>query len=382
MMMKQAMESLTDSPAGRLPKSAAAGAYPGAACPPCSLPPTAPLEAATGLRSAANASAANASAAAKGGDGQAELVQAMAGFEEFLAAQLSSPVAEVDRLTASAAALQGKRLRPQLVYLGAMACGGATPATRSVAAVVEMVHGATLVHDDILDGATMRRHAPAAHIQWGTPASVLLGDWLFSKAYILAADQADPYPAQRVGRAGLALCEGELRQQGTVGRWDLTMEAYLDILRLKTGELCAASAALGAWSAGAGAAELAALESYGRQLGVAFQLFDDWLDVWGSAATGKPLGNDLANRRPTLPYLTLMAHTPDQQRAQVTQMLDEGILSDELLLLLHDCHASQRTLDVARQFAQQATDALHGLPESPARELLVQVAQRSIRRDR
>ncbi|MCC6511757.1 MAG: polyprenyl synthetase family protein [Pirellulaceae bacterium] len=303
-------------------------------------------------------------------------------FEELLADQLDSQYPAVARLMESAAALQGKRLRPRLVLLSALACGAITQNSRRVAAVVELVHAATLVHDDVLDSAETRRGAPASHVTWGNRASILLGDILFSKAFILAASAGSCFAATRVGQAGQALCEGELRQQDSIGNWSLSMDQYLDILRQKTGDLCAASSLLGAWSAGAGETWQRSLETYGMQLGIAFQIYDDWLDVWGTAALGKPLGNDVANRKPTLPTLRMLETAVPEDRSRLVELLEAGAMSDSLREALDRSDASSVTLDTARQFAQSACTAISCLPDSPAKQALIAVAQQAVRRNR
>lgn len=305
----------------------------------------------------------------------------MVAFEDLLSLQLASEYPVVSRLMDSAAALQGKRLRPRLVMLSALACGSITANTRKIAAVVEMVHAATLVHDDVLDSAETRRGSPATHVTWGNRASILLGDLLFSKAYILAASAGNCFAAERVGKAGQALCEGELRQQETIGNWTLSMSNYIDILRQKTGDLCAASSQLGAWSAGGSERVQLALEVYGSQLGIAFQIYDDWLDVWGTAALGKPLGNDLANRKPTLPIMRMLETASADQRSELLSLLDAGP-SDQLREALDNSDASAITLDTARRFARSACDALNILPESIAKQALIAVAQQSVSRRR
>lgn len=306
----------------------------------------------------------------------------MVGFEDLLAAQLDSQYEIVCQVMESAAALQGKRLRPRLAFLGAAACGRVTANTRLAAVVVEMIHAATLVHDDVLDNADTRRGAPTPHLKWGNRSTILLGDILVSKAYILAASGDSPIPAQRVGRAGLALCEGEMRQQHTSGKWELPVEEYMDILGQKTGELCATSSALGAWSAGADASSIAALERYGMQLGIAFQIYDDWLDVWGTPALGKPIGNDISNRKPTLPTLTLVQQTPIAQRAELIGELNAAVLTPELRSVLDDSTASSVTLDAARDYAEAACNALAVLPDTAAKQALIGVAQQCICRNR
>ena len=306
----------------------------------------------------------------------------LAEFEEYLASQLTSSYAAVNRIMQSASALGGKRLRPRLVLLSALACGGITEQTRRIAAVVEMVHAATLLHDDVLDSAEQRRGKPASHVVWGNRNTILLGDVLFSKAYTLAATIGSCFVAERVGRAGLALCEGELRQQDTVGNWSLEVDEYIDILKQKTGDLCAASSGLGAWSADASAVARRCLESYGLQLGIAFQIYDDWLDVWGSAALGKPLMNDVANRKPTLPILRLLEQADNKQRPRLIAELENGSMSFELRQALNQSDSSSVTLATARRFAQAASAELACLPDSPAKQTLIQVAYHSVQRAR
>lgn len=306
----------------------------------------------------------------------------MVGFEDLFAAQLDSQYEVVCQVMESAAALQGKRLRPRLALLGAAACGRVTPGTRLAAVVVEMVHAATLVHDDVLDNADTRRGAPTPHLTWGNRSTILLGDILVSKAYILAASGDSPYAAQRVGRAGLALCEGELRQQHTSGKWELPVEEYIDILGQKTGELCAASCVLGAWSAGADPSMMSAVEAFGMQLGIAFQIYDDWLDVWGSPALGKPIGNDISNRKPTLPTLSLVQQTSPSNRAGLIDELNAAELTPELRTALDASTASSITLDAARDYAEAACSALAPLPDSAAKQALIGVAQQCVCRNR
>lgn len=306
----------------------------------------------------------------------------LADFETSLAGQLDSQYASVKRIMESASALSGKRLRPRLVLLSALACGGITLQTRRIAMVVEMVHAATLLHDDVLDNSDKRRGAPASHVLWGNRNSILLGDVLFSRAYTLAATLGSCFVAERVGRAGLSLCEGELRQQNAIGCWSLRVDEYLDILKQKTGDLCAASSLLGAWSSDANDSVMRCLETYGSQLGIAFQIYDDWLDVWGTAMLGKPLYNDIANRKPTLPTLRLLEQASVAERPRMVELLDKGNMSDGLRSALDESDASQVTLEMARRFAESACAELACLPDSPAKFALIQVAQQSVRRAR
>ncbi|HEV3021649.1 MAG TPA: polyprenyl synthetase family protein, partial [Pirellulales bacterium] len=190
--------------------------------------------------------------------------------------------------------LGGKRLRPALVLLAAKAVGEITHEHLVLAAVVEMIHTATLVHDDVLDDAAMRRHLDTVNVRWGNQTSVLLGDYLFTHAFHLASTLDTTFACRTIGRATNRVCEGELRQIDTQGRLSLTEAEYLDIIAAKTGELCACACRLGAHYAGAGTALEDRLAHYGRDLGIAFQIVDDLLDLEGDESTiGKSLGTDL-----------------------------------------------------------------------------------------
>lgn len=200
--------------------------------------------------------------------------------------------------------LGGKRLRPSLTLLAAKACGGVTEETIRLAAAIELVHTATLVHDDIIDQADERRHRPTAHKLWGAHQSVLIGDWLFTHAYELANMGQSTLPGRLIARAAKRVCEGEILQGQSVGRVDLEEEEYFSILDAKTGALCEISCRLGAWSAGADEATVEAFAGFGSKLGIAFQIYDDWLDIWGDPkSAGKTLGTDLLALKPTLPTI-------------------------------------------------------------------------------
>src|SRR5262249_40256168 len=203
--------------------------------------------------------------------------------------------------------LRGKRLRPALVLLAGQACGGTRPAHPVVAAVVEMIHTATLVHDDILDEASVRRHAATVNAEWGNETAVLLGDYLFTHAFHLAASLDSTRACRWIGHATNKVCEGEMQQVHHRGDLDLDEAGYFAIIEGKTAELTAVSCRLGASSAGASDATVAGLERYGRNLGIAFQIADDVLDIWGDErVTGKSLGTDLEKQKLTLPIILLL----------------------------------------------------------------------------
>src|SRR5262245_43522607 len=187
-----------------------------------------------------------------------------------------------------------------------------------------MIHTATLVHDDILDEADIRRHASTVNAEWGTEPAVLLGDYLFTHAFHLAASLESTLACRWIGRATNLVCEGELQQVHHRGNLDLDEAAYFSIIQGKTAELTAVSCRLGAHYAGASAALVQAMEGYGRDLGIAFQIADDVLDLWGEELnTGKSLGTDLKKQKLTLPLIRFLATAPPATASAVRLLLAE-----------------------------------------------------------
>jgi octaprenyl-diphosphate synthase len=295
--------------------------------------------------------------------------------ESLLARTLDSRYDDVARLAQHAASLGGKRLRPCLTLLTALATGQCNEDSLKVAATVELVHAASLVHDDVLDNAKFRRHLPTVHSQIGVHDSIVLGDYLFTRAYGLAAQCRSTFAARAIASSATALCEGELRQQASIGKWSISVDEYYDILRQKTGELCAVSCRLGAWSAGASRATGQALSRFGRKLGIAFQIVDDWLDVWGTTQVGKTLGTDLLQSKPTLPTIRLVESADAEPRESILGILNrlpEGF--DAVRQKLDRSDASAYTLECANRLIKSALSDLYQVPQSDARDCLQAVA--------
>ncbi|MEZ6136925.1 MAG: polyprenyl synthetase family protein [Pirellulaceae bacterium] len=328
----------------------------------------------------------------------------LAQVERLITDSTQSHYEEVNRLGRRAAAMGGKRLRPVLLLLSAQASRtkpgsnvgpvdvgsvnvGAVHADAAriradmlyAAASVELVHAASLVHDDVMDGAVQRRHQPTVVTQAGNAAAVLLGDFLFTRAYALAASCRTTRPARSIASAATQLCVGELRQQASVGRWGLTLKQYRSILVQKTAALCEVSCRLGAWHGGAVREQVMALAKFGRSLGLAFQIYDDWLDYWGDARVGKTLGTDLRQLKPTLPLLRLLSSVSERRRAQLIEALE---MNDFVRVqsALNASDSAEYTLAVAHRCANAALDQLSYLPESPAKKCLIGVAEYSVQR--
>ncbi len=242
--------------------------------------------------------------------------------EEILQSELVSRDPDVNALLRHGIRLGGKRMRPALLLLAAKACGAVGPDHLLLAAVLEMIHLATLVHDDVLDEATVRRHSETMNARAGNQVSVLVGDFLFSHSFYLASTLDSTYACRRIGRSTNIVCEGEMRQIQNRGNYNISEQQYLEIIAAKTAELCACCCELGAYYAGADEATIEALRSYGRDLGIAFQIVDDLLDVVGDQGqTGKSLGTDLEQEKATLPLIHALAAADSHHREQLCNAL-------------------------------------------------------------
>ncbi|HET6878562.1 MAG TPA: polyprenyl synthetase family protein [Pirellulales bacterium] len=294
--------------------------------------------------------------------------------DEILRTEARSRIPAVDELVKHAFRLGGKRLRPALLLLAAKAAGGKINREQLVlAAVVEMIHTATLVHDDVLDEAVVRRRLDTVNARWNNQSSVLLGDFLFSHAFYLASTVGDTFACQRIGRSTNIVCEGELRQVANRGNLQLSEADYLGIIEAKTAELCACCCRLGAHYSQAEPAAADALETYGRYLGIAFQITDDLLDLVGDEEdAGKSLGTDLAQQKLTLPVIRLLSQLDGNNRRQVLQVLDcpPNERRGELATWLDRSDALVYTRAQARAYARRAVEELGILPRSHERGVL------------
>jgi octaprenyl-diphosphate synthase len=294
--------------------------------------------------------------------------------DEILRTEARSRIPVVDEMVKHAFRLGGKRLRPALLLLAGKAAGGRIGREHlTLAAVVEMIHTATLVHDDVLDEAAVRRRLDTVNARWNNQSSVLLGDFLFSHAFYLASTVGSTFACQCIGRSTNIVCEGELRQVANRGNLHLSEADYLSIIEAKTAELCACCCRLGAHYSHAEPVVADALENYGRNLGIAFQIADDLLDLVGDEGTaGKSLGTDLAQQKLTLPLIRLLSQLEGDERRQVFSMLDcpANDRRGELQTWLDRSDALDYTRRQARDYARRAVGALQLLPDSRERTVL------------
>jgi octaprenyl-diphosphate synthase len=310
------------------------------------------------------------------------VAEELAMVETILNQELSAYHERFPELMKYLQAYQGKRLRPALLLLVARSCGRILPVHHTLAAVVEMIHTATLIHDDVLDEADQRRHLPTVHTRWGNKIAILLGDLLFTHAFSLAAS-VDQQACRLIGSATNRVCGGELLQWAERGHWYLSEAEYLQIIDDKTAALTECAAQLGAIYAGGSDAMVQAACLYGRSLGRAFQIIDDLLDLIGrEATTGKTLGTDLAQGKATLPIIHALRQMPATEADEFCQMLQKGSLGHQAgVLAILQRYGS---LDYTRRRAEEALDtartALQAFPPSADRDLLDTLVQWSLQR--
>lgn len=299
--------------------------------------------------------------------------QELQDVEEIYHAELQSANPYVHDVLSQAARFRGKRLRPILLLLTAAAAGKIRFEHKVLAAVVEMIHTATLVHDDVLDEAETRRHVATVNARWNNETSVLFGDYLFTHAFHLASSLNSTLACRLIGRSTNIICEGELTQIRERGNFELTEGAYLKIIDGKTAELCALCCQLGALFAEADEATVTAANRYGRSLGMAFQIADDILDLTGSERqTGKTLGSDFAKQKLTLPTIRLLDTADETLRNRLREWLSAA--DEQAGAALRQCLLESDAVDYARRkaldLAAAAREALSVFTESPARQIL------------
>jgi len=276
---------------------------------------------------------------------------------------------------------RGKRLRPALLLLAGHACGQVTRAHHILGAVVELIHTATLVHDDVLDEANTRRHVRTVNSLWGDRTSLLLGDMLFSAAFRLCST-VDATACEWIGDATNRVCAGELLQVSQAGNLDLSEEMYFEIIAGKTGALTECCTRLGARYSGASDKGIERLAEYGRDLGIAFQIADDVLDLQGNEkVAGKTLGTDIEQQKLTLPMIRALAGLSEHEAEKLRKAIRGGLVS-EAMDLISSTGAIESATEEARGMMDSARKGLSILPAGPYRIALEQLADWAVRRDR
>ncbi|HEX8606252.1 MAG TPA: octaprenyl diphosphate synthase [Pseudoduganella sp.] len=297
--------------------------------------------------------------------------------------RLHSEVALVNQIAEYIISAGGKRIRPVLVLLVANAYRYEGAAHHELAAVVEFIHTATLLHDDVVDESSLRRGRATANALFGNAASVLVGDFLYSRSFQMMVSLDNMRVMQILSDATNVIAEGEVLQLLNMHDPDVSEEAYLAVIRSKTAKLFEAAAELGALVAGASNEQIAAAGEYGRSLGTAFQLIDDVLDYAGDASEiGKNVGDDLREGKPTLPLIYLMEHGSEEQRQLVRSCIETGDEQhfDAVLAAITASGALDYTRRAAEVQADRASAALANMPEGRHKESLLQLARFAVDR--
>ncbi|MBX3619335.1 MAG: octaprenyl diphosphate synthase [Rhizobacter sp.] len=297
--------------------------------------------------------------------------------------RLASDVVLVNQISHYIVSAGGKRIRPMLVLLFANALGFGGRERFELAAVVEFIHTATLLHDDVVDESALRRGRATANALFGNAASVLVGDFLYSRAFQMMVSVDRLRVLDVLADATNVIAEGEVLQLMNMHDPDLAVDDYLKVIRFKTAKLFEASARLGAVLADADQVTEEACAAYGRHLGTAFQLVDDLLDYEGSTSElGKNVGDDLREGKPTLPLLIAMERASDLDRLMIRHSIEQGEVSrlQDIVAIVRSTGALDATRDAARSEAEKARLNLASLPRTNYREALLEFCARSVER--
>ncbi len=309
----------------------------------------------------------------------------LAAVDGVIVSRMDSRVALIPELAGYIVAAGGKRIRPMLTVAGAKICGYAGDRHVKLAACVEFIHTATLLHDDVVDESDLRRGNAAAHAVWGNAASVLVGDFLFSRAFQLMVEDGSLRILDILSRASAIIAEGEVWQLATTNNPETSEDSYLEVITAKTAALFAAACRIGAVLAERPRPEEEALESYGRNLGVAFQLVDDALDYSAHQASfGKTVGDDFREGKMTLPILLAYRRGSDAEREFWRRTLERGEQSDSDLEtacgILGRRGALEDTVARARHYGDIARDALGIFGEGEPKRAMMEVVDFCINR--
>ena len=306
------------------------------------------------------------------------LAEDLAAVDALIHQHMASPVGVIPNLAAHLIDAGGKRIRPMITLASARLLGGGGDAPRKLAAAVEFIHSATLLHDDVIDVSSMRRGKRTANVVWGNSASVLVGDFLFARSFNLMVETGDIQVLDILARAASVIAEGEVMQLAAANDAGTSRERYMEIVAAKTAALFAAAARAGAVTAGRPGSEAAALESFGRELGLAFQLVDDALDYGGmSAAMGKNTGDDFKEGKVTLPVVIARDAGDEAERGFWMRAMGGDRSDDDFhraLALIRRHDAIGKTLTAARAHAETAKAALAPLPANAYRDALSDLA--------
>lgn len=306
-------------------------------------------------------------------------------FEERFKSSMQSSVPLLDRITHYIVKRKGKQIRPMFVFFSASICGGITDATHRGAALVELLHTATLVHDDVVDNSYQRRGFFSINALWKNKIAVLVGDFLLSKGLLLSIENNDFKLLQIVSEAVKQMSEGELLQVEKVRRMDVDEPIYYEVIRQKTASLIASCCACGAASAGADEATIEKMRSFGEKIGIAFQIKDDMFD-FGTDDVGKPLGIDIKEKKVTLPLIYSLNNTPSSERKRIINLVknhnDDPKKIEQIIRFVKETRGLQYAETQMKKYQEEAFEILNTFPKSDSRESLEQLVRFTTERNK
>lgn len=306
-------------------------------------------------------------------------------FEERFKSSMQSSVPLLDRITHYIVKRKGKQIRPLFVFFSASICGGITDATHRGAALVELLHTATLVHDDVVDNSYQRRGFFSINALWKNKIAVLVGDFLLSKGLLLSIENSDFKLLQIVSEAVKQMSEGELLQVEKVRRMDVDEPIYYEVIRQKTASLIASCCACGAASAGADEATIEKMRSFGEKIGIAFQIKDDMFD-FGTDDVGKPLGIDIKEKKVTLPLIYSLNNTASSERKRIINLVknhnDDPKKIEQIIRFVKETGGLQYAETQMKKYQEEAFEILNTFPMSDSRESLEQLVRFTTERNK
>lgn len=316
---------------------------------------------------------------------QAPIVEELREFEQRFRDSMRSPVPLLDRITFYIVRRKGKQVRPMFIFLTAKLCKGITDATYTAASLVELLHTASLVHDDVVDDANERRGFFSINALWKNKAAVLVGDFLLTRGLALALKKKQYQLLQIVSNAFEAITEGELLQLEKARRLDIDETVYYEVIRKKTASLIASACAAGAASTTTDEEVVEQMRLFGETIGMAFQIRDDLFD-FGASDVGKPLGIDIKEKKMTLPLIYALQKTDQKNRKRIIRMIKRNSEEPETIREVIDFVRQSGGLEYAHQvmikFRDDAFEILHRFPTSPARESLEDLVNFVVEREK
>ncbi len=312
------------------------------------------------------------------------IAPAMQRTEALMRREMTAEVPLAELVMTYAIGNRGKRFRPLLTLLGAGMCGYHAEHAETAAAFIEFIHNATLLHDDVVDASSMRRGKASANIVFSNAASVLVGDFLYTRAFQLMVHTGNPVVLETMADATNLVATGEVMQLDNIYDPDVDEARYYRVIELKTAVLFSAACKVAAQLAGVAEAQIDALGEYGKKLGVAFQIIDDMLDYTGDVVrTGKSPGNDLGDGKPTMPLIRAQKQLAEKDKARLRAIISQGEREAiaEVVELLGKTDALTYSHDCAFNRAKEAVGALRGFPDNAYKKALISLAYQAVERD-